>query len=98
VLVRSFFNIDGFLAEVRGIFDKNLVGVDPMTAEHAGIDSRFDIGSSLPGFTRGDVYRLVEQQIARVNSSIEGWSERAYESAEYPPSSEQACETRTARQ
>jgi uncharacterized radical SAM superfamily Fe-S cluster-containing enzyme len=83
VPVGSFFNIDGFLADIRGILDKNLVGLDLTTAVHAAIDSRFDIESAPPGFTRADLYQLLEQCIARVNSSIEGWSERAYESAEW---------------
>ena len=81
--VGSFFNIEGFLADVRAILDKNLIGLDLMAAVHAAIDSRFDIGSAPSGFTRADLYQLLEQCIARVNSSIEGWNERAYESAEW---------------
>jgi len=47
------------------------------------MDSRFDSAAAPTNFTRADLYQLLEQCIARVNSSVGGWAERPYESGEW---------------
>ena len=79
----SFFDVEGFLDDVRRILAQNVEGFDLIAAVHTAIDSRFDSAAAPPNFTRADLYHLHEQSMARVNSSIEGWTERAYESGEW---------------
>jgi uncharacterized radical SAM superfamily Fe-S cluster-containing enzyme len=79
----SFFDVEGFLADVRQMIDQQLEGFHLIAAVQAAIDSRFDSAAAPQNFTRGDMYQLHEQSMARVNSSIEGWTERTYESGEW---------------
>ena len=79
----SFFDVEGFLGDVRCIIDQRSDGFELMAAVQTAIDVRFDSAAAPANFTRGDLYQLLEQFIARVNSSIEGWAERTYESAEW---------------
>jgi uncharacterized radical SAM superfamily Fe-S cluster-containing enzyme len=78
-----FFNIEGFLADLRGIIEQKIEGFALIAALQGAMDSRFDAASAPPEFTRADLYQLLEQCIARVNSSVEGWAERSYESGEW---------------
>lgn len=80
VALASLFDIEGFLGDVHQMIDQNLEGFRLMSAVQTAIDSRFDSGMAPADFSRADLYQLHEQSMARVNSSIEGWAERAYES------------------
>lgn len=79
----SFFNIEGFLGDLRRIIDQNIGGLDLIAAVQAVMDSRFDSAAAPANFTRSDLYQLLEQCVARVNSSIEGWTQRTYEAGEW---------------
>jgi uncharacterized radical SAM superfamily Fe-S cluster-containing enzyme len=79
----SFFDVEGFLGDVRRMIDQNLDGFGLLARLHSAIDSRFDPAAAPAGFTRENLYQLHEQSMARVNSSFEGWTERAYESGEW---------------
>jgi uncharacterized radical SAM superfamily Fe-S cluster-containing enzyme len=79
----SFFDVEGFLGDVRGMIDQNLDGFGLLARLHSAIDLRFDYAAAPAGFTRENLYQLHEQSMARVNSSVEGWTERAYESGEW---------------
>src|SRR5260370_9868153 len=78
----SFFDVEGFLDDVRRILAQNIEGFDLIAAVHTAIDSRFDSAAAPPNFTRADLYHLHEHSLAGENSSIEAWTERAYESGE----------------
>jgi uncharacterized radical SAM superfamily Fe-S cluster-containing enzyme len=79
----SFFDVEGFLGDVREMIDQNLDGFRLIAAVQTAIDSRFDSAAAPANFTREDLYQLHEQSMARVNSSIEGWAERTYESGDW---------------
>jgi uncharacterized radical SAM superfamily Fe-S cluster-containing enzyme len=79
----KFFNIEGFLADLRGIVERDIDGFNLIAAIQAAMESRFDPMAAPPCFTQADLDQLLEQCIARVNSSIEGWDERTYESGEW---------------
>jgi len=78
-----FFDVEGFLGDVRRIIDQDLDGFGLIAAVQTAIDARFDSAGAPANFTRADLYQLHEQSMARVNSSIEGWTDRAYESGEW---------------
>jgi uncharacterized radical SAM superfamily Fe-S cluster-containing enzyme len=75
----AFFDVEGFLGDLRGIIKREIGGFELMAALQNAMDSRFVATAAPPEFTRLDLYQLLEQCIARVNSSIEGWSDRVYE-------------------
>jgi 7,8-dihydro-6-hydroxymethylpterin dimethyltransferase len=75
----AFFDIEGFLGDLRGFIDQGIEGFELMAALQNAMDSRFAEAAAPREFSRADLYRLLEQCIARVNSSIEGWSDRVYE-------------------
>ena len=79
----SFFNIEGFLSDLRRIIDQNVGGLNLIAAVQSAIDSRFDSSAAPENFSHADLYQLLEQCIARVNSSIEGWNHRTYEAGEW---------------
>jgi uncharacterized radical SAM superfamily Fe-S cluster-containing enzyme len=79
----SFFDVEGFLGDVREMIGQRLEGFRLIAAVQNAIDSRFDSAAAPANFTREDLYQLHEQSMARVNSSIEGWAERTYESGEW---------------
>ena len=79
----SFFDIEGFLGDLRRIIDQDLDRFGLMAAVHRAIDSRFDSASAPAGYTSANLDQLHAQSMARVNSSIDGWTERAYESGDW---------------
>ena len=81
--IGKFFNIEGFLEDLRRIIDQSARGFDLIASVQTAIDSRFDAAFAPTNFTRADLYQLLEQCIARVNSSVDGWAERTYESGEW---------------
>ena len=72
----------GFLATSAGMIDQNLDGFSLIAAVQTAADSRFDSAGEPANFTRADLYQLHQQFMARVNSSIEGWADRMYESGD----------------
>ena len=80
----SFFDIEGFLGDLRPTIDQDLDRFDLMAAVHRAIDSRFDSVSAPADLHAVRIWtNLHAQSMARVNSSIDGWTERAYESGEW---------------
>ena len=79
----SFFDIEGFLGDLRPTIDQDLDRFGLMAAVHRAIDSRFDSVSAPAGYTSANLDQLHAQSMARVNSSIDGWTERAYESGDW---------------
>src|SRR5215472_2951326 len=80
----SFFDdIEGFRGDLRRIIVQDLDRFSLMAAVHGAIDSRFDSTSAPAGYTSANLDQLHAQSMARVNSSIDGWTERAYESGEW---------------
>ena len=83
VPVTRCFDLEGFLGDLRNICDRDFRGLALMEALQTAIDSRFIAEAAPEGFDRANLYQLLEQCIARVNSSVEGWDERAYENTEW---------------
>jgi len=81
--ITSFFDLEGFLRDVRTILERDLGGLVLMQALQIAIESRFKAQAAPKNFGRADLYQLLEQCIARVNCSVEGWDERAYENTEW---------------
>jgi 7,8-dihydro-6-hydroxymethylpterin dimethyltransferase len=81
--IGGFFDVEGFLADMRRMIDENLTGFALISALHAAMHSRFDSSAAPTGFTVANLYQLHEQCAARVNSSIEGWTDRTYEVGEW---------------
>jgi len=79
----SFFDVEGFLDDLRWVVDQDLEELRLIVAVQAAIDCRFDPAAAPANFTRADLYQLHEQFMARVNSSIEGWPERMNESGDW---------------
>ena len=81
--ITSFFELEGFLRDVRTILERDVGGLALMQALQIAIDSTFKAGAAPENFDRADLYQLLEQCVARVNSSVEGWEQRAYENTEW---------------
>ena len=79
----SFVNIEGFLDDLCRIIDQNVGGFDLIAAVQTAMDVRFDSAAAPANFTHSDLYQILEQCVARVNSSIDGWSQRGYERGEW---------------
>jgi uncharacterized radical SAM superfamily Fe-S cluster-containing enzyme len=79
----SLFDIEGFLADIRGIIERQIDGFDLIAALQTAIDARFEPDAAPPDFTRADLYHLLEQCIARINSTVDNWDERGYKSGEW---------------
>jgi hypothetical protein len=73
----------GNSARVGKIIDQDLDRFGLMAAVHRAIDSRFDSASAPAGYNSANLDQLHAQSMARVNSSIDGWTERAYESGDW---------------
>jgi hypothetical protein len=81
--ITSFFDLAGFLYDVRTICEQDLHGLPLIEALQLAIDARFNTEAAPGDFDRVNLYQLLEQCMARVNSSVEGWDERAYENTEW---------------